>query len=90
MSPRAQERQKQQRQFARMIEKLDGPEQVFEVKLGREDKPLTVRQRLLKVAADGNKQIAVRKHGNGFLVGLMTPERRSRRGRRKQGSTPAG
>jgi hypothetical protein len=46
------------------------------------EKPLTVRQRLLKVAADSGKEIVVRKYGNGFAVGLMTPERRSRRGRK--------
>jgi hypothetical protein len=27
-------------------------------------------------------EIAVRKHGDGFLVGLLTPERRTNRGRR--------
>ena len=56
---------------------------VFEVRLGKTDKPLTVRQRLLKVAAEEGVEIAVSKYGTGFLVGLMTPERRARRrGRR--------
>ncbi|HET7677472.1 MAG TPA: hypothetical protein VFK38_06430 [Candidatus Limnocylindrales bacterium] len=82
VSPRALEREKQYRQFGRLIRKLDGPEAVFRVKLGRDEKAVTIRQRLLKVAGDEGKEIAVRKHTGGFLVGLMTPERRTRRGRK--------
>jgi hypothetical protein len=56
---------------------------VFAVKLDDGEKPLTVRQRLMRAAAEANVEIAVRKHGeNGFLVGLLTPERRTKRGRR--------
>ncbi len=76
-------RERQQRQFARLIRQLSGPDDVFEVALGATDKPLTIRQRLLRVAADEGVDIAVRKHGSGFVVGLMTPERRSNRGRRR-------
>jgi hypothetical protein len=61
---------------------LTGPEQVFEVRPGRDEKLATIRQRLLRAAADAGKEIAVRKSESGFMVGLMTPERRSRRGRR--------
>ena len=82
LSPRAAERQRQQQQFGRMISGLTGPDQVFEVQLGAEEKPVTIRQRILKAARDANVEVAVRKHGDGFLVGLMTPERRSRRGRK--------
>ncbi len=76
-------RERQQRQFARLIRQLSGPDDVFEVALGAADKPLTIRQRLLRVAADEGAEIAVRKHGNGFVVGLLTPERRSNRGRKR-------
>jgi hypothetical protein len=86
LSPRALERQRQQRQFARLIRDLKGPDDVFEVSLGADDKALTVRQRLLRVAADEGREIAVRKHGSGFVVGLLTPERRTRRGRRAASS----
>ena len=82
MSPAARERDQQQRQFKRMIGQIQGPDQVFEVQLDPEEKPITIRQRLLRVAAESNVEIAVRKHGNGFLVGLLTPERRTNRGRR--------
>ena len=82
LSPAARERDQQQRQFKRMIGKLKGPDQVFVVRLDPTEKPITIRQRLLRVAAEANVEIAVRKHENGFLVGLLTPERRTNRGRR--------
>jgi len=82
LSPAAREREQQQRQFKRMIGQIQGPDQVFEVQLDPEEKPITIRQRLLRVAAEANVEIAVRKHGNGFLVGLLTPERKTNRGRR--------
>ena len=82
LSPKALERQQQSRQLTRMIGKMSDPEQVFEVRLEATEKPATVRQRLLRAAADANKEIAVRKSEHGFVVGLMTPERRSRRGRK--------
>ena len=89
LSPRAAERQRQQQQFQRLVSQLTDPSQVFEIQLGEEEKPLTIRQRILKAASDANVEVAVRKHGNGFLVGLMTPERRSNRGRRRAGEGAA-
>jgi hypothetical protein len=50
------------------------------------EKPATLRQRILRVAKDKGVEVAiqVKQDGDGqrLLVGLMTPERRSRRGRR--------
>ena len=86
LSPAAREREQQQRQFKRLIGHLKGPEQVFEVRLDPNEKPITIRQRLLRSAADAKVEIAVRKHGDGFLVGLLTPERRTNRGRRQSSS----
>ncbi len=82
LSPAALARQRQDRQFRRLVRGLDGPQAVFVVSLRKDEKPPTIRQRLLKVATDEGKEIAVRKHENGFVVGLMTPERRTRRGRK--------
>jgi hypothetical protein len=83
LSPAQLERERQQAQFRKLIAKLTGPDKVFAVKLDEGEKPITIRQRLLRAAADANVEIAVRKHGdNGFLVGLLTPERRTNRGRR--------
>jgi hypothetical protein len=88
LSPAARERDRQQRQFRRLISQLKGPEQVYVVLLDADEKPITIRQRLLRVAAEANVEIAVRKHGDGFLVGLLTPERRTNRGRRAAVSAP--
>ncbi len=85
LSPAAREREQQARQFKRLIAQLIGPDQVFEVRLDPNEKPITIRQRLLRVAADENVEIAVRKHRSGFLVGLLTPERRTNRGRKAAG-----
>jgi hypothetical protein len=83
LSPKAQERLAQQRQFTQMISKIDDPKMVFEVRLDADEKALTVRQRLMKAAHDAGRDIVVRKSDKGWLVGLATPDRRSRRGRRK-------
>jgi hypothetical protein len=87
LSPKAQERLAQQRQFTQMISKIDDPNTVFEVRLDKNEKALTVRQRLMKAASDAGRDIVVRKSEKGWLVGLATPERRSRRGRRKSTSS---
>jgi hypothetical protein len=86
-SPAALARQKEYARLRDMMAKLTSPDQVYEVVLDATEKALTVRQRLLKVAAESGKDIVVRKYGNGFAVGLMTQDRRTRRGRKpKSGS----
>ena len=87
LSPRAQERLAQERKFKRMLAKINDPGVVFEVSFEKNDKPLTVRQRLLRAAQEEGKEIVVRKSEKGWLVGLATPERRSRRGRRRAGGS---
>ena len=66
-----------------MISKISGADTVFEIRLEADEKLLTVRQRLMKAAEETGRDIVVRKSEKGWLVGLATPERRSRRGRRK-------
>lgn len=83
LTPLQRERQLQQRQFTNMINALTDQQVVFEVRLTKAEKAITVRQRLLRAAQDANKEIAVRRSSSGFLVGLMTPGRRSNRGRKK-------
>jgi hypothetical protein len=83
LSPKAQARLKQHRQFVRMLGKVSNPNAVFEVGLGSDDKALTIRQRLMKAAEEAKKDIVVRKSPKGWVVGLATADRRSRRGRRK-------
>jgi hypothetical protein len=83
LSPRAQERLAQQRQFERMLSKVSDRDTVFEVRLEGGEKALTVRQRLMKAAEATGKEIVVRKSDKGWLVGMATADRRSRRGRRR-------
>ena len=82
--------EKQLGQFRRLIARLTGPGDVYQIVLDGTEKPITVRQRLLKVAKDSNVEIAVRKHGEGFVVGLLTPERRTNRGRRGSSTAAKG
>jgi hypothetical protein len=83
LTPAQRERDLQQRQFSRMISQMNDDQVVFEVRLTRAEKPITIRQRLLRAAHDADREIAVRRSPGGFLVGLMTPGRRSNRGRKK-------
>lgn len=83
LTPAQRERRQQQRQFTRLMSQLNDPDTVFEIRLGKDEKPVTIRQRLLRAAQDAGKEVAVRKSPNGFVVGVMTPERRSNRGRKK-------
>ena len=83
MSPAAAARQAQHRQFVRMLSKVNDRDAVFEVRLDKSEKALTVRQRLMKAASEAGKDIVVRKSERGWLVGMATDERRSKRGRRK-------
>jgi hypothetical protein len=83
LSPRTQARLAQEELLRKaIISKLTGPDDVFEVRLEAGEKALTIRRRLLLVAADQHVDIAVSIRGDVLLVGLATPERRSRRGRR--------
>jgi hypothetical protein len=83
LSPKALARQKQHRQLVRMVGKITAPHAVFEVRLGTDDKALTVRQRIMKAAAEAGKEVVVRKSDKGWLVAMATPDRRSKRGRRR-------
>ena len=83
LSPRARARLEQTELLNKaVLSKLNGPEDVFEVKLEAGEKAATIRQRLLRAAADRNLEIAIRIRDDSVFVGLMTPERRSRRGRK--------
>ena len=83
MTPKARERLAQQVQFEKMLSRLDDRDTVFEIRLDPAEKPLTVRQRLMKAAQTVGKEVVVRKSERGWLVGMATPDRRSKRGRRK-------
>ncbi len=90
LSPAAQKRLEQYETLKKsVVDRLDTPDDVFKVALDDGEKPATIRQRLLKIAKDEGKVIAVQMRGDHLLVGLMTPERRPRRGRRPKSETAA-
>jgi hypothetical protein len=83
LSPAAAARQAQHRQFVRMLSKITDRDAVFEVRVESTEKAFTIRQRLMKAADEAGKEIVVRKSERGWLVGLATDDRRSKRGRRR-------
>lgn len=83
LSPAARARLEQERLFrSRIMNRLTDESKVFRVRMGPGEKASTIRRRLLKVAKDSGKEIAIRDVGDVLYVGLMTPDRRPRRGRR--------
>lgn len=83
LTPLQRERLEQQRQIARMLSRITDRDTVFEIRVENGEKPLTIRQRLMRVAEEQGKEVVVRKSERGWLVGLATPDRRSNRGRRR-------
>jgi hypothetical protein len=73
----------EQQYLVNKIKSINDESVVYEVTLEPNEKPLTVRQQLLRAAKAAGVEIAVRKSDRGFYVGLMTEDRRSRRGRKK-------
>ena len=83
LSPRAQARLEQDRLFRRrIVNRLTDESKVFRLRLAADEKALTIRRRLQKVAEEAGKEIAIRQVDDSFYVALMTPDRRPRRGRR--------
>ena len=90
LSPRQQARLAEYEAIRKkIIAQLAGPDDVFEIVLEPGEKLATIRQRVRRVAADQGVEVAVRVRGDRLYVGLMTPERRSRRGRRPKAAAPA-
>ncbi len=84
-SPAQIARQKREGQLRRLVEGIMGPDDVFVVTPSDGEKASTIRASLRRVAAGLGRErdVIVRKHEDGFVVGLSTPGREaSRRGRR--------
>src|SRR5687768_13772906 len=56
LTPKQRERQAQQRQLTRMLSKISDRDSVFEVRVEADEKPLTIRQRLMRAADDAGKE----------------------------------
>jgi len=67
LSPAARERERQQKQFSQLIAQLTGPEAVFEIRLDPAEKPITIRQRLLRVPPRPTSRSPCANTAMGFL-----------------------
>lgn len=81
----------QQLELIAKIKTIKNERDVYEVLLTGGEKPVTVRQQILRAAKAAEVEIAVKRSPHGFYIGLLTPERTRGRGRRsKSGSLAAG
>lgn len=62
---------------------------VYEVSLEAGEKAPAVRQKLLRAAKLADVQVAIKKSPKGFYIGMMTPARRSKAGRKPKAVAPA-
>ena len=63
------------------IRSIKTEKDVYEVLLTGDEKPATVRQQLTRAAKAAGVEIAVRRSPHGFYIGLLTPERTTRKRR---------
>ena len=82
-SSRGRKPSPEQEALVKRIKTITDESVVYEVTLGPDEKPATIRQQLLRAAKLAGVEIAVKRSPSGFYFGLMTPERRSKRGRKK-------
>ncbi len=71
-----------QEALVRRMKTITDDSVVYEAITSGDEKPATVRQQLLRASKLADVEIAVKKSPQGFYFGLMTPERRSNRGRK--------
>ena len=83
-SPRIAELEREYQLYREQIGSLTRPEDLIEIVLSESEKPATVRQRVLRVADQMSVRIVVRKYGDNLAIGLVTPERETKRGRPKR------
>lgn len=86
--PRGRPISPEQQSLMRRMSKITDESVVYEAVLQPGEKPATVRQQLLRAAKLEGVDIAVKKSPQGFYFGLMTPKRKSNRGRKR--STNSG
>ena len=79
--PRGRPISPEQQALINRIKKITDESTVFEAVLEKGEKPATVRAQLIRAAKLAGVELAVKKSPDGFYFGLMTPKRRSKRGR---------
>lgn len=80
--PRGRPISPEQQALIKRMGKITDETVVFEAVLQKGEKPATVRAQLLRAAKLASVDIAVKKSPSGFYFGLMTPRRKSKRGRK--------
>lgn len=79
----------QQLELIAKIKTIRNERDVYEVLLTGDEKPVAVRQQILRAAKAAGVEIAVKRSSHGFYIGLLTPERTRVRGRRSKSGSPA-
>lgn len=79
--PRGRPISPEQQALINRIRKITDESVVYEAILQPDEKPATVRAQILRAAKLAGVEVAIRKSPDGFYFGLMTPARRSKRGR---------
>jgi hypothetical protein len=79
--PRGRPVSPEQQALINRIRKMTDESVVYEAILEAGEKPATVRAQILRAAKLAGVEVAVKKSPGGFYVGLMTPKRRTKRGR---------
>lgn len=71
------------------VRKITDESIVYEAVLEKDEKAATVRAQILRAAKLAGVELAVKKSPEGFYLGLMTPKRRSKRGRPRKDAAGA-
>jgi hypothetical protein len=80
----------QQLELIAKIKAMKNERDVYEVLLTGAEKPVTVRQQIIRAAKAAEVEIAVKRSPHGFYIGLMTQERTRGRGRKAKSGSQAG
>ncbi len=79
--PRGRPISPEQQALINRMKKITDESVVYEAVLDKGEKPATARAQLMRAAKLAGVEVAVKKSPGGFYFGLMTPKRKSRRGR---------
>jgi hypothetical protein len=79
--PRGRPISPEQQALINRIRKITDESVVYEAVLEPEEKPATARAQIMRAAKLAGVEVAIKRSPEGFYFGLMTPTRRSKRGR---------
>ena len=79
--PRGRPISPEQQALISRIKKITDDSIVYEAVLQKDEKPATVRAQIIRAAKLAGVEIAVKKSPLGIYFGLMTPKRKTKRGR---------